>query len=367
MPPLTRRPRPDDQWARVLALAADLADDLEALDLDAVDGEFFWRCCRADLLEAAEALTDGRPRPIGARAPRADGAAADDGALDLRVEPTEVFDYLREGLRFAGDFLTLADEVARLYPGVVWRRLLDGDRVPMRGAEAEVRHRPDLGGVPLLRLKVFSGAWTGAQVEDEVRRLAASAARWFLGEPTGDQRALAVRVAFAFVDGAGALVAAGGDGASCFPYVAVDVELPLPPEGVVAREYDALVRARRGWHRDLPGGGSRQDKEVAVRTWAVGLLVAAGQPVNDAMDAVARRIGLVGVTQTRFGQDRQKLLERVPEAKPYLFARGSGGEAGERGKGTVALANPAATGALGNPTAPLPPLQVPEPEEGAYT
>ena len=43
-PPATRR-------ERILALTKDLADDLEAVTLDEIDGEFYWRICRDDLLE----------------------------------------------------------------------------------------------------------------------------------------------------------------------------------------------------------------------------------------------------------------------------------------------------------------------------
>lgn len=352
---------PPSRRSRVLALAADLADDLDATDLDAVDGEFFWRCCRADLLEAVEALAAGRPRPIGASTPRGDGTSHDDDVLDARVAPMGVFDHLRDGLRFVGDFLALADEAARLYPGVVWRRLLDGERVAMRAAEAEVRD-PGGGGGPgdgaRLHLRVFSGAWTGAQVEDELRRLAEARARRFvaaLGPALGE---VAVRFAFSLVDAGRDPDGTPEDGRPRPPYVEVVAPFPLPPAGVVAREYDALVRGDRRWHLGLPGGGSRQEKEVALRTWAVGLLVAAGEPFGDAMHTVAAKAGLAEVTQTRFGQDRLRLVERVPEAEAYVFAPRARAEPDARADAPRALANPAG---------PPPPLQPPAPEEGAYT
>ncbi|MBN9014744.1 MAG: hypothetical protein J0H25_17290, partial [Rhizobiales bacterium] len=33
-----------------------MADDLECVDLDTIDGEFFWRCCRADLIRQVETI-----------------------------------------------------------------------------------------------------------------------------------------------------------------------------------------------------------------------------------------------------------------------------------------------------------------------
>ena len=54
-------------------------------------------------------------------------------------------------------------------------------------------------------------------------------------------------------------------------------------------------------------------------------------------------------------------------AEPHVFARGQVGDAGARAEDLVALANPAAAGALANPSRRFPPLQAPAPEEGAYT
>ncbi len=347
---------------RALALAEDLAEDLAAVELDEVDGEFFWRCCRGDLLEAVEALFDGRPRPIGVKARPKGGLPADDGdALPKEAGPDGVFGFLREGLRFAGDLLVLADEAGRLYPAGVWRRLVDGERVAMRAANGAVESghaNGGAGGGPAARLRVFSGAWGGQQVEDELRRLVASWPRWIMEDPEPGEGDVALRVGFALVDEARARADPFGEEPTSYPYVEVAAAFPLPPQGAVAREYDAIVRGLRRWHERLPGAGSRQEKAVAIRTWAVGLLVAAGEPFGGAMQAVAGRIGDVPVSQTRFGQDRQKLVERVPEAGPYVFTRGQGGEADARADDPFGL---------GNPAEPLPPLQAPEAERGAYT
>lgn len=353
MPPLTRRP--PNPRTRILALAADLTEDLAAVELDAIDGEFYWRCCRGDLLNAVEALRAEGPRQVG----------FDPDDPSRREEPEDLFDYLRQGLRFADDVLVLADRMAQLYPAVVWRRLLDGERVAMRAAEAELRRPTGDGAVgpPTLLLKVFSGAWTGTQVEDEVRRLVAARPEWFAadlpdhGFGPNAKPAMAVRVDFSFGYAHQATEEAPDDGPRPLPYVAVAIPAPLPPPQTIAREYDALVRGALKWHDALPGGGSRQEKVVAIRTWAIGLLMARGDRFGDAMDVVARRAGLTEVSQARFNQDRQKLIERVPEAEPYVFVKGQGSIP------TRAVAPPA----VANRSEPQFPLQAPEPETGTYT
>lgn len=341
MPPLLRTDRPLDRRRRVLALLEELADDLAAVDLDAVDGEFYWRICRLDLLNQVEARCAALPPAV---------AAARDNASH-REEPSEVFAILRQQLRHAAAVRTMEAEIARLYPEVVWRRLLDGERVPMRAAEAEVR-RP-FGGAPQeltgLRLRVFSGAWTGADVEAEVQRLDTDPARRLVPGSGPSDGTVEVRVAFAFGDAARARSDAWDDEPPRFPYVEVAVPFPLPLPGVVGREYDAVVRQDLGWHLALPGAETRQDKEVALRTWAVGLLAADGERVAEAMRQVCARAGVQEVSQSRFGQDRQRLLERVPEARPFLFARGDR---------PGVLANPVGLAALANPDDPPSPLQV---------
>jgi hypothetical protein len=68
-------------------------------------------------------------------------------------------------MRFTSDFLEVADRASRFYPGIVWQRLLDGERVAMRTAETAVHlGDEDRKTPPRVRLKVFSGAWTGMLV-----------------------------------------------------------------------------------------------------------------------------------------------------------------------------------------------------------
>ena len=288
-------------------------EDIEAINLDIVDGEFYWRACRLDLLERVEAFCNVGLKP----------ASSQPLDNDAHQNPDDALAILRQEVRRANTIYATETKAAGLYPRAVWRRLLEGERLAMRAAEAEVRRSGGDEGTTLY-LKIFSGAWTGAEVEAEVRRQDPDRAMWLEGDvpkdkPKGDVRLV---VEFAFVDEVRARAETREDSAR-FPYVLVTIPLPGPPAGAISREYEALVRDQRRWHLGLPGGGTRQDKEVALRTWAVGLLMTHGLRFVDAMHAVCQRTGLADVSQARFGQDRQRLIDRVPEAAPFLFTRGA--------------------------------------------
>lgn len=335
---LNPSPSPRDYKRQLLAFADDLLGDLETLNLDTIDGEFYWRWCKADLLEPLSALPQ-LPRPVGVPARLRDARLPEsEDALAVLFEPEGLFDYLREGMRFTQDLLVFSDQLAQRYPRIVWQRLLEGERVAMRAAEAEVRIDDlDSGHNRMLRLKVFSGAWTGKQVEEEVRRLAVAARLTDTNSVVMPRAAMALHVCFAFVDETQARWEAFGNEPPRYPYVLVEVPIPLPPENTIQREYDALVRQERGWHLELPGSGSRQEKVVALRTWTVGLLVHDGTAVNDAIDEVHTQLKLGDITQSCFGLDRKRLLERVPEAATYLYAPYGSGDIDTREQRADAL------------------------------
>lgn len=327
-----RRPR----RPAVLHLLADLAGRLGPLDLDDVDGEWYWRCCRTDLLDR---LDDALARYPGLAAP------------EPRPDPRRMHAYLGGMRARAWDVLHVEREVQKLYPSSVWERLMAGERVPMRPPDvATVRY----DHARYLLGRVFSGAWDGTHVERALRASYDEAVdrevgAW-LGEaappaesPGTPRGGVSVQIDFSLIDDARLVDAAFGPVVRV-PYVQVEVRLPLPPDGAIAREYDAIVREHRGWHRLLPGGTNRQEKEVALRTWAVALLMAQGDRFLEAMRSVSLHTGLSEASQPRFGVDRQRLLDRVPEAEPYLFARE---------KVTPAVANGVPPALLANPEEPL--------------
>jgi hypothetical protein len=162
---VTRVPRSPDPTDRLLAFAAELVAEVDDVDLDTIDGEFYWRWCRRDLSDTLERLTASL-RLVGAPKQRNDAHSRTAGhALEGRIELESIYDFLRESMRFTSDFLEVADRASRFYPGIVWQRLLDGERVAMRTAETAVHPGDeDRKTPPRVRLKVFSGAWTGMLV-----------------------------------------------------------------------------------------------------------------------------------------------------------------------------------------------------------
>lgn len=348
---------PPDRRKRLLAFAEDLVGELEALDLDTIDGEFYWRWCRTDLQISLEQMCLGI-RPVGSYPTDSGRRRNEDDAYTGVIEPEAAFDYLREGLRFARDVMTVTDEAGQLYPRIVWQRLLEGERVAMRAAEAAIHVDASEATTepPLLQLKVFSGAWTGRDVEEEVRRVISGTRYGSFEAPAGLRDDLSLRLRFTLGDEERARSEAFADDPPRFPYILVEVPLPLPPEQVIAREYEALVREQRAWHLELHGSGSRQDKEVAIRTWTVGLLVRIGIAVNDAIGDVHIHLDLGDIIQARFGQDRKRLLERVPEAEPYVFSRAAPME-NTRVIGHDALVEPGSSVAIPQP---------PESDSGLY-
>jgi hypothetical protein len=105
------------------------------------------------------------------------------------------------------------------------------------------------------------------------------------------------------------------------PSVVVVSKVPLPEPGTISMLFDRVVIDQKKWHLRLGGQVSKQTPLVALRTWAIGLLVNAGASVNDATILVADRGGIAWVTPPRFNQDRDMLLRRVPRAKPFLMQR----------------------------------------------
>ncbi len=306
-PPSSAPPRPSNPRQRLLDLLDDLRADLDLLDLDTVDGECYWRGCRLDLLERVEGFC-----ATGLSSEPEDRFHHDD-----HEEPEEALAFLRQGLRRANVLYAIEARAASLYPRSVWRRLLEGERLAMRSAEAEVTTSGT--GAQTLSLKIFSGAWTGEEVESEVRRQNPDRSTWLDDVPdVGPGGTVRLALTFAFADEARAWHEADRPH---FPYVLVTIPLPGPPAGVISREYDALVCGLKGWHRALPGRGTRQEKEVALRTWTVGLLMFHGMVFTEAMRVVCQQMQQTEVSQARFGEDRQRVVARVPEAQAYLFVR----------------------------------------------
>jgi hypothetical protein len=299
--------------------------------LEEIDGDFYWYCCRADLLESLRTCRTQYP-------------SFTDPIPD-HTSPAAQLLYLRHALAWAVRLRDIFDELFDSYPLPVFERLITGAPVPVRVPEA-FRCWEDDGTV--CRVRVYSGVTTGAEVEQALRDLERQYGGSAWGEPglaidrdewvlppdnpprsprgrilalrNGDPNVvcLAKFVEFHLVEGP---AYSGEREPVCFPYVEVVVHSPPPPPGTIAHDFDQVVCEDRQWHLRLPGAGTTQEKEVALRTWGVGLLMGCGLGFDEAMRRVCEQMETPEVSQACFGNDRRRLLERVPEAQPYLYAR----------------------------------------------
>lgn len=311
-----------------------LHDDM--LDLDAIDGEFYWRCCRkdfhADLAQALallpnygecegyeEALVTPQELEAEAAHERAQFEAFERAMkqLVIRYEPDdpliEQHLYQQEGW----DWIRLREGRMTHYPAGPKNIL--GTRLNM------VEDR--------LELRVLSSRWTGKEVESRLRTHLdnpflgdRNRQQWTGATPLTDQSV--IRVAFEFahagsevVDFSRRWVEEWPAPTLALPHVVVTVAPPFPPEGTIARLYDDIVLGHHRWHERLAGTPARQEKRIALRTWAIGLLVGAGNNTARAINDVAALLGEGAISQVQFTEDRQRLVDRVPEAQPYLYAK----------------------------------------------
>lgn len=107
------------------------------------------------------------------------------------------------------------------------------------------------------------------------------------------------------------------------PMVLMAVAEPLPPASMISEFYDRVVIEQNRWHEHLLGAANGQSVQVAIRTWAIGLLVTSGDTFMSASRKVHQIIDTPEVGQKRFQVDRESLLRRAPEALPFFKRNGS--------------------------------------------
>lgn len=106
------------------------------------------------------------------------------------------------------------------------------------------------------------------------------------------------------------------------PVVMLTVPFPLPPIGVISSYYDGVVRKRRAWHEQLGRSTNAQEVPTAIRTWSTALLMMAGVELGKT-DLYWTRVGpdIKPMSFQRFQASRNTLLKRVPEARSFLTKR----------------------------------------------
>lgn len=92
---------------------------------------------------------------------------------------------------------------------------------------------------------------------------------------------------------------------------------------MIAAAYDAIAIQHHRWHTQLFGYGApqKQTVDVAIRTWAIGILIGAGIRQQDAIRQTFTRLELAGdLADAQWSVDRKNLIARVPEARPHLYS-----------------------------------------------
>ncbi len=366
---------PLSQWStrreRILALARNLTAALETIDLDIVGGEFYWRICRDVLLDPLSHLAASlAPHPLEGVVRSDELSDAHWRRLDryrehLQQDPNvddemqqHYIDSLRDMYR-GFEFTQAARDIGKQLPQFVWEQVVAGQRLPMRPPIKMGLTR----GAKRLEIGIFSRECSGEQLEAFVAPPEGYYRHLFQDVnlppylqddahsedndpfeedpfeendpveeegPIEDEDAVddddltksSVRIDFALVKewpvpASTPLRVSQHE----LPFIMVTLSLPLPPKGILALAYDGIVREQERWHLELPGGASKQEKEVAIRTWAVGLLMADGMRAADALGVVATATNRHVVSHVRFGEDRKRLIMRVPEAAAYLYIR----------------------------------------------
>jgi hypothetical protein len=293
-PPFDLMSRPN----RILFLARDLLTDLDNTVLEEIDGEFYWRLCQGDALDRMKDLM----------------RKSEAGDMPKDMTPKAFI------LRNMGDpqpssgFLEGRNASFYGLPSFVWDAFVDGRKIPMRPA-TEISL---LKTKPVVFVRVFSPAIRGEHLEVILEnRLPPHDAS------SDDPVAMTCRFALSTTDELSKQLR-GTHTSVVPPHIEIMASLPIPP-GFVGREYDALVRHDRQWHLQLVGTETPQDKVVAIRTWAIALLMKEGLSFARALRALElvleSEMDYLDLSQEADRQARNRLLQRVPEAKACLRPR----------------------------------------------
>jgi hypothetical protein len=309
----------------LLDLVRRFAHDLDSVELTHIDGEFLWLWCFPEVLPILEELKS--IHAIGPWLYRDELEADQLGIVNAPpIEGRPRWWPFRDEASACmyHRYLDLNHDAAKIIPATVVGAILNGLPVTLR--PMNIIFNQDFKDGRLfysVSVLVYSSAATGADVEQALDQ----AVQEFAIELAKSKHPSFHNVRASFfpvfnVEQLQPLVSSPIALGVRLPCIAVHVPLPWYSRGGVGREYDVVVRSEQKWHLLLPDAeATRQDKEVALRTWGVGLLCGMGQRFGPAMRRVCEAGHLLEVSQTRFGTDRKKLIQRVPEAEPFLMQR----------------------------------------------
>jgi hypothetical protein len=279
---------------RILFLVRDLLANPDAMALDEIDGEFYWRLCRGEALD--------QMLPLIRR-------VAGETALE-NMKPKEfILAHMGDPQRSRG-MLEGTNTMVYGLPQFVWSAFVYGNKIPMR-SPTEIFL---LKTKPMVMLRVFAPYIRGEDLESILDYFVAP----HHPEPE-DPVSIWSRYTFhqTYIVGQ---QSSDHQNSVVPPHIEILASLPIPP-GFIGREYDAIVRQERQWHLKLLGTETPQDKQVAIRTWGIALLMREGASFQRALRELESVMGSLDLSQEADRQARNRLFERVPEARPCLRPR----------------------------------------------
>lgn len=301
----------------ILDLANGLLEGLDELSLNEIDGAFYSQIClrnqRDALAEAAERVPDRNLNFL-------DGVPIDDFAefRSAWKKVMQVFPDLEDVLN--GKPLLMRDALIRVVSSV-----------SEKDSEGKIRYRGQLA------IGVTDGSWTGtdvvkalhrwtrdmrlrkdpywleierdAEIERSVDHLNIISSFKSRGEfelPVPEWLDPLKHDRTVFIDHA---------------MIVLHIAYPLPPDEVIEAYFNSVIVDQLQWTRRITPRSNGQKPLSAIRGWAIGLLHTSGMTQDEAIRAVTDRLGLSTFTATTFANDRNAILDRVPEAEWHLMTR----------------------------------------------
>ena len=159
-----------DRRQQILDLAKNLFDDLETVDLTEIDGEFYWRICRDDLLGPLSHLAESIAPHIVDPARRNEQF---DEAQQQKINKfrqafvdsdddgrERILDWFKKELK-ARELFTAGQPFAEQLPGFVWQHYSTGQRIPMRAPTSIIATQQGRA----LEIRISSSDVTGDKLE----------------------------------------------------------------------------------------------------------------------------------------------------------------------------------------------------------
>ena len=347
-----------------------LVRQMAEIDIDVVDGEFFWRCCCPGLGDALDNLKqevqdwrdNGTLNDVW-RVSQILTLAIESFYQEFGLPPSVAIEYVANNgwlsMRAAVVYRPSPDELA----GTRIDALAERHGVDQDNATSAVKF------ADAVIVRVHSAAWTGRDVEhlvisalhgrssDAVQpasswvppllaktrtTIAPSEPGWMIQNHL--QRPLDVQLTFTLHEtdaqtnmGSGPVHVVYDELNERFhaisallgpPFVEVTIGLPLPPEGAIAREYDAIVGANQQWTSLLTPAPGGEEIRTAIRTWATALLAKSGLTTNTALHRSGKLTephlpegSQSDLSPAAYYMNRRALFARAPMAEECVALR----------------------------------------------